>query len=200
MGADHQFLGTIVLCQIHTDRMVVDGRYETSYLLPVDRLWLTAEGLVGTKGNDALLHAHHAAHPNKYRPDNTKTFLPNRLLSIGFTGHERLRDERFGPQPMGIAAEDIIVDCDRRVDLAELAGGVRIRTATGPIDLVGAAVAKPCVPFTKHLLGDQDAPDDVIAPNRAFLGEGMRGYLFGLANMTDPVSITSGDEVWAARA
>ena len=196
---DYEPLGPITLCQIHTERMVVDGRYVTDYLKPVERLWLTADGLVGDSNGLAALHAHHRHHPNKYRADNQRTFRPNRLLSIGFTGHERRRNERFGTQPSGIAAEDVVVDCDRVVDLSELEGGVRIRTAAGPIDLVGAAVAKPCVPFTKHLLGDQDAADDIVAPNRAFLDDGMRGFLFGLAQLDQPVAITVGDEVWARR-
>ena len=200
MTDTHEYLGTIVLCQIHTDRMVNGGRYETHHLMASDRLWLTPDGLLGETAGVATMHAHHRSHPNKFRSENTRNFLPHRLLSIGFTGHERLRNDRFGEHPSGIGAEDVVVDCDRRLELSELGGGVQIRTGAGPIDLVGASVAKPCVPFTKHLLGDQDASDEVVAPNRAFLDDGMRGFLFGLENMGDPVAITVGDEVWAVRA
>ena len=38
---------------------------------------------------------------------------------------------------------------------------------------------------------------EVVAPNRAFLEEGMRGFVFGLEGKTEPVRIAVGDEVWA---
>lgn len=196
---DYELLGTIASCQIHTERMVNDGYYDASLRLPVDELWLSADGVVGVAGRQALLHAHHRLHPNKVRAENPKKFLPNRLLSIGFTGHTRMISERFRPVPPGIAAEDIMVDCDREVDLSELAEGVQIRSSAGAIDLNDAAIAKPCVPFTKFLLDDQDAPDDVVAPNRAFLDGGIRGFIFGLAHLGEPAVLKPGDEVWAKK-
>jgi len=192
-----QLLGTIALTQIHRDRMVNSGRYHDDLLTPVEELWLGEDGVVGVSGDNVYLHGHHRLHPNKRRAENAKDFRPNRLLSIGFTGHYALVADRFGEVPLGIAAEDVIVEHDGRVELDQLTGGVEIRTADGVIELADAAVAKPCVPYTKFLLGDQDAADEVVAPNRAFLEEGMRGFVFGLEGKTEPVRIAVGDEVWA---
>lgn len=190
-------LGRVVLCQVHTDRMVNSGVYDASMIVPVDELWLSEDGVVGVADTQVLVHAHHRLHPNKYRAVNQKDFRPNRLISIGFTGHHELICDRFGPADLGIGAEDVIVETDRRINLDELAGGVEIRSETGNVRLDGVAVAKPCVPFTKYLLGDQDAADDLVGPNREFLNDGMRGFVFGLAGYVEPALVAAGAEVWA---
>lgn len=192
-------LGKVVRVQVHTDRMVSDGHYHHELVEQVDELWLSHDGVLGCRGSDVLVHGHHRLHPNKSRA-NAREFRPNRLLSIGFTSHHNMIVERFGSQSLGSAAEDVMVECGRQVTLDELAGGVQIRRAGEIVDLVGAAVAKPCVPYTKFLLGDANAAPDVVAPNRAFLEDGMRGFVFGLANQTSPTSIVVGDEVWARTA
>lgn len=198
MTPNGTFLGKIVLCQVHTDRMVNNGVYDASLIKGVDELWLTEDGVMGTSGSDVYVHAHHRLHPNKYRSVNKKEFRPNRLISIGFTGHYKLMSERFGWMRLGIAAEDVVVDLDRRVALDEIAGGVEVRTANGGVVPLGAAaVAKPCVPFTKYLLDDQHAPDNEVGPNRAFLEDGMRGFIFGLEGHTESSRLAVGDEVWA---
>lgn len=189
-------LGDVVQLQVHTDRMVTAGHYHHELIRPVDELWLSPDGVLGSSGSDVLVHAHHRMHPNKNRPD-AREYRPNRLLSIGFTGHHALTVDWFRDVPLGSAAEDVMVRCDRRVQLDELTGGVQIRRGEDVIDLVGAAVAKPCVPYTKYLLDDANADPGIVAPNRAFLDDGMRGFIFGLANQTEPVSIQVGDEVWA---
>lgn len=189
-------LGKVVQLQVHTDRMVRDGHYHHELIEQVDELWLGVDGVLGSRGSDVLVHAHHRLHPNKSGAD-ARDFRPNRLLSIGFTGHHDLIVDRFGSKLLGSAAEDVMVDCGRRVVLDDLSGGVQIRRDGAAIDLVGAAVAKPCVPYTKFLLDDSDAAPEVVAPNRAFLEDGMRGFIFGLANQMTPVVIRAGDEVWA---
>ena len=197
--ADWKKLGTIVLCQIHTDRMIHDGVYRTDLLREVDALWLSPDGLVGTVGEEALLHGHHRLHPSRTiaTTEKHRTYLPHRLLSFGFTSHYNAMAEHFGEAPMGCAAEDIIVDFDDAlVSLDEVASGVQIRRGDRTIDLVGADVAKPCVPFTRYLLGDQATPEDKVAPHRAFLDHGMRGFIVGLAEHTEPVDIAVGDEFW----
>lgn len=192
-------LGKVVQLQVHTDRMVRDGHYHHELIERVDELWLGTDGVLGCRGSDVLVHAHHRLHPNKNGAD-ARDFRPNRLLSIGFTGHHDLIVERFGPQLLGSAAEDVMVDCGRRVTLAEIAGGVQVRRRGAVVELVDGAVAKPCVPYTKFLLADANAPADVVAPNRSFLEDGMRGFVFGLTNHAAPVAIQVGDEVWARPA
>jgi len=191
-------LGAVVLCQVHTDRMVRDGVYEHKLLTEVDALWLGPDGVVGAIEDQAILHAHHRLHPTRTvgMTEKHRTYLPHRLLSFGFTGHYDLMAEHFGAAPVGCAAEDIIVASDGRVDLDQVSRGVQIRRGDRVIDLIDAAVAKPCVAFTKYLLGDQQRPDERVAPHRAFLDDGMRGYIVGLANQQQTVDIAVGDEFW----
>ncbi|MEM7094820.1 MAG: hypothetical protein AAF567_17580 [Actinomycetota bacterium] len=189
-------LGPVVLVQVHIDRMVNGGRYEHEKIVEVDALWLGPDGLIGQRGDEQLVHAHHRLHPNKTRADNRKKFLPARLLSIGFTGHYDQMVERFGEAPIGCAAEDVVVEHAGVVSLDDLRGGVQLRRGDRVIALDGAAVAKPCVPFTKYLLQDQDAADDIVAPNRASLDDGIRGFLFGLADQSETVDVAVGDTLW----
>ncbi len=184
--------------QIHVDRMVTEGRYEDHKILEVDELWLGVDGVIGQLAGQSILHAHHRIHPNKSWDHRRRDFRPKRLLSIGFTGHYSQMAERFGEAPMGCAAEDIIVDCAGTVTLGDLADGVQLRRDGQVVELNEVAVAKPCVPFTKWLLRDQDASDEVVAANRAFLEAGMRGFVMGLADQHEPVAIRVGDELWAA--
>lgn len=195
---DWTLLGTVVKTQIHVDRMVTAGRYEDHKILEVDELWLGVDGVIGQLGGQSLLHAHHRLHPNKTWGERPRDYRPNRLLSIGFTGHYAQMAERFGSAPIGCAAEDIIVDRAGTVSVDALSGGVQLRRDGQVVELSGVAVAKPCVPFTKWLLQDQDAGDETVAPNRAFLEAGMRGFIMGLADQHEPVAIRVGDELWAA--
>lgn len=196
--SDWTLLGPVVTTQIHVDRMVNGGHYDDHLILEVDALWLGVDGVIGQLGDQSLLHAHHRLHPNKHRAERPRDYRPNRLLSIGFTGHYDQMAERFGAAPIGCAAEDIIVDCEGTISVEQLSGGVQLRREGQVVELDGVAVAKPCVPFTKWLLRDQDADDETVAPNRAFLDAGMRGFIMGLAGQHEPVAIRVGDELWVA--
>jgi len=195
---DWKRLGSVVRCQIHTDRMVRDGVYEHKLLTEVDGLWLGPDGVVGVVDDSAILHAHHRLHPTRTvgTTEKHRTFLPHRLLSFGFTSHYKAMAERFGAAAAGCGGEDIIVEHDERVHLDQVSGGVQIRRGDRSIDLTDAAVAKPCIPFTKYLLGDQHSPEDKVAPHRAFLDDGMRGFIVGLANQSETVDVAVGDEFW----
>ncbi|MEM7273027.1 MAG: hypothetical protein AAF547_08120 [Actinomycetota bacterium] len=189
---DHVRLGTVVKCQISARGLIQEKRYVAADIVDADELHLGPDGVVGWCAGRAVLNHHHRLNPRM------TTWKPHRLLSVGFTGHYAAMAERFGEARLGSAAENVIVDCDRIVPLDEVAPGLQVRCADGAvIDLTGATVAKPCVPFTKFLLGDQDAPDETVAPNRAFLGDGMRGYVMGLADQTEPAVIRPGDELFA---
>lgn len=191
-------LGKIILCQIHTDRMVRDGVYEHTLMRKADALWLSPDGVVGMIDGQAVLHAHHRLHPTRQvgATQKHRDFLPHRLLSFGFTSHYAAMADRFGAAPLGCAAEDIIVEYDDVVSLDALQQGVQVRRGDDAIDLIDPAVAKPCVPFTKYLLEDQGMAEDRVAPHRAFLDDGMRGFIVGLANHVEPVQIATGDEFW----
>jgi hypothetical protein len=187
-------LGTIIKCQVSARGLIQDKRYNDADIVDASELHLGADGVVGWCDGRAVLNHHHRLNPKM------TTFKPKRLLSVGFTGHYAAMADRFGGAPVGCAAENIIVECDRIITEDELAGGIQIRSGDegSVIDLEPAAVAKPCVPFTKYLLNDQDASDEEVAPNRAFLEHGMRGFVLGLADVTDAAVIRPGDELWAA--
>jgi hypothetical protein len=191
-------LGTIVKCQVSAQGLIQNKRYIESDIVDAEALHLGVDGVVGWCDGRAVLNHHHRLNPR------LGTFKPKRLLSVGFTGHYAAMAERFGSAPIGCAAENVIVDCDRIVTPEEMAGGLQVRSSDGGvIELEPAAVAKPCVPFTKYLLQNQDASDDQVAPNRAFLDDGMRGFVLGLANQPDDPStpaavIRPGDELFVA--
>ncbi len=197
----HVRLGTIVKCQVSAQGLIQHKRYIDSDIINASELHLSADGIVGwcdrngdgdESGQAAVLNHHHRLNPR------LGTWKPHRLLSVGFTGHYNAMADRFGAAPVGCAAENMIVDLDRVVTLDEVSKGLQVRTADGEqIDLEGATVAKPCVPFTKYLLQDQDADDETVAPNRAFLDNGIRGFVMGLSNHTEVVVIRPGDEIWA---
>lgn len=188
--------GAVVKCQVSAKGLIEDGRYNDNDIIDAQALHLGVDGVVGWCDGRAVLNHHH-----RLNPARTK-WRPNRLLSIGFTGHYAAMADRFGGAPIGCAAENVIVECDRVVGVDELEAGLQIRSADGSvIDLEPAAVATPCVPFTKYLLGDQEADVDTVKPNRAFLENGMRGFILGLSNQAelDEVAvIRPGDELWSA--
>jgi hypothetical protein len=187
--------GTVVKTQVSAKALIEDGRYNDGDIIDAQELHLGVDGVVGWCDGRAVLNHHHKLNPAR------RKWRPNRLLSIGFTGHYAAMADRFGAAPIGCAAENVIVDCDRIVGVDELEAGLQVRCSDGTIiDLEPAAVAKPCVPFTKYLLQDQQADDEAVAPNRAFLDNGMRGFILGLANqeaLETPAVIRPGDELWA---
>lgn len=204
----HVRLGTIVKCQVSAQGLIQNKAYVDADIIDASELHLSADGVVGWCDRDgdgsgdvgqvgrigqvAVLNHHHRLNPR------LGTWKPHRLLSVGFTGHYNAMAERFGAAPIGCAAENMIVDLDRVVTLDAVSKGLQVRTASGEaIDLEGATVAKPCVPFTKYLLQNQDADDETVASNRAFLDGGIRGFVMGLSNHTEVVVIRPGDEIWA---
>ncbi len=122
-------LGSVVLCQIHTDRMVHNGVYRDELLTEVESLWLSPDGVVGLVDEQAILQAHHRLHPTRVigTTEKHRTYLPHRLLSFGFTSHYTAMAEHFGAAALGCAAEDIIVESDQQVSLEDVNAGVQIR-------------------------------------------------------------------------
>lgn len=211
----HTFLGPIVKCQVSAQALIRDGRYLDDDIVDAQELHLSPDGVVGWCDGRAVLHHHHRLNPRR------RVWRPKRLLSIGFTGHYDAMSDRFGSVEFGCAAENIIVQHSAIVTVDDLAAGIQIRSEEGEVivDLEPAAVANPCVPYTKYLLNDEDADDETVAPNRAFLEDGMRGFVLGLgdiaakptegtANPTEDtaaeeangsshaVTIRPGDELW----
>jgi len=137
-----------------------------------------------------VLDAHHAAHP-------ARRGGAGRAVSLGFTGHYRLMEERFGAVPLGVGGENIVVAAEGRIFRKDLLGTVVVRGAEGELALAGAQVAAPCLHFTSFLLGlDRVAERAEITGHLEFLGEGLRGFVLGAEPGSRPVVIRPGDEVW----
>lgn len=188
-------LGPIALLQVQRlPAKMPGGRYEPGVILPVKEAWVGPEGMAGLHEGAWVLDAHHAAHP-------ARRGGPGRALSIGFTGHYRLMEQRFGTAPLGVGGENIVVQAEGRVYLKDLLGTVVIRGAGGELVLTGAKVAAPCLPFTSFLLGlDRVAERPEVAEPLEFLGEGMRGFVLGAEPGTAPRIVRPGDEAWVLSA
>src|SRR5665811_1368775 len=91
--------------------------------ISVERVSLDASGILGWDGTGWIVDVHHSAHP-RVRGGG------HRALSVGFTGHYRRIEERFGSIPFGIAAESIVVDGPAVLSDA-IAGGLTVRTSDG---------------------------------------------------------------------
>ena len=77
----------------------------------------------------------------------------------------------------------------------DVATGFVVRTAAGDVELKAPTIATPCVPFARHVLRRPNASFDELNAAMDFLHGGMRGYLMGLTNLTEPVEICCGDLV-----
>ncbi|NND03460.1 MAG: hypothetical protein HKN91_11795 [Acidimicrobiia bacterium] len=191
---DLTLLGPIVRLQIQKEPLIVGVRPERVYrldpLVSVEAMTLAPDGAVVRTESGWVVDRHHAAHPANSRPN------PDRVLSFGFTSHYTAMADHFGEAALGDAGENIIVDTDRTVSLDDMSGGIVIKRPDRTIEVKGAAVAEPCVPFTRFRLGDPAAPLEAVKPHREFLRRGMRGFVMGLTNLDGAVEVELGDEVY----
>jgi hypothetical protein len=189
-------IGPIERLQIQRERLVIGTRpnrvYRPDPLTAVDSMVLSPDGPLAKINDGWVVAVHHAAHPANPMPNL------DRMLSVGFTSHYAAMAARFGAAPIGIAGENIIVAADRMITSSDLAGGLVIERPDGArIELKGAAVAEPCVPFTRYLLNDQEADLELVTPNRDFLRNGMRGFVMATAGLAESVEISVGDLVYS---
>ncbi len=196
LTGDLNLLGTIVRLQVQTSSLKCGERprswYTPEFIRAVPALRLDDGGVTGLDEGD-IADVHHRDHPrSKWRGENG--------LSVGFTGHYARMRERFGPHLSdGIAGENILVEADREFAEIEVAGGIVIVGAAGPIALEAVQHAPPCVEFSKFCAGyalDQRA-DTVIADTLQYLNHGMRGFYATLAEGSpSSVNIALGDLVY----
>lgn len=183
-------LGAVALLQVHRAPLALDSGYDVSRLVQVEELAVGPLGVAGLHEGGWILDVHHRAHPESRGEGR-------RALSIGFAGHYRAMAERFGDVPLGVGAENLVLDTESRVFESDLEGTVVIEGSHGEIPLTGARVAKPCRQFTSFLLGRGDvAPREEIAAELEFLGDGMRGYILATDAVARPVPVRAGDRVW----
>lgn len=186
-------IGPIVRLQIQQIPIKVKGSaYLPEEIMPVERAAIDAWGMLGWDGVRWAVDAHHKAHPSRRGGGR-------RPLSVGFTGHYALMEERFGSAPLGIAGENIIVE-GGAFSLADLGDGLVVENGAGDlVPLERPRVAAPCLEFTSFMLGfDEVAPlEDIEAP-LADLHDGRRGFIVAADHSPHPVEVARGDIVYLA--
>jgi len=188
-----QKIGTIQFVQVQRAPMKImidDVRtYRPDPLLKVDKLLLTADGVVGFQDGIEHIDAHNANH------EQTRHRAHNKI-SFGFTiAYDDMR-QRFG-QHMddGIAAENIILQAEGD-SLPDIAGKrLFIRTADDTlVELTGVMAAAPCREFSifchQREIGGSELKDTL-----QFLDNGRRGYYAILADEDCQCFVQAGDEL-----
>jgi hypothetical protein len=187
-------LGTVGRLQIHRAAVKADQVYDPAPLVAVDEASFDAGGMAGWDGSAWVLDNHHSSHP-------AAVVSPRRSVSVGFSAHYAAMRKRFGDSVVpGVAAENIIVHTDELMDIGRLGSGLEVRPESGEVlSLRDPLVAAPCCEFTSHLLGlEQLGSRAELADDLAFLSDGMRGFVFGTANIDQPILVTVGDPVYLA--
>jgi hypothetical protein len=192
-------IGRIVRLQIQREslkRGPVGARYyDPAPVAVVEQLMLTRDGAVapGPDGTEQI-DVHNARHPaSKNREINP--------VSVGFTAHYAAMRRRFGEHLVdGIAGENILVESDRILALADIERGVVILGDDGRrVELTGASVAHPCVEFSRHALGRLDATPLVVSQALRFLDNGVRGF-YCCVESPKTFAVRLGDRVFQSAA
>jgi len=169
-------LGVIKLVQVQRASLKLgqkpNKRYDPAPLLEVDSLELSADGVVGLMADGGrIVDVHNARHPDSKNQGNNG-------ISIGFTSHYRAMRSKFGAHMTdGIAGENIVIEADRRFQLADLGERlVIVNPASGQkITLQVLMVAAPCEPFSKFAAG-RDLAAEEMKETLQFLHDGQRGF------------------------
>jgi MOSC domain-containing protein len=170
-------IGTIARLQIQRSSLKTGEKpnraYDPTPLLPVQRLTVTPDGVLGAASEGGwIVDVHHRAHPETKNEDGLHG------VSVGFTSHYAAMRDRFGDHiVVGCAGENVIVTADHMFTYEDLAGGVAIVTADGTerVRLKVLQVAHPCRPFTGWALGRR-VESDVMKESLQFLDGGTRGF------------------------
>lgn len=170
-------IGRIVRLQVQRDSLKTGQKptrtYSPAPILNVPRLVVSPAGVLGAGSEGAwVVDVHHRSHPSTKNEDG------DHGVSLGFTAHYDAMQERFGDRiAPGCAGENIIVETDVRIQLADLTAGITIVDPTGAevLRLAVLQVAHPCRPFTGWALGRRVTPEELRA-HLQFLDDGMRGF------------------------
>ncbi len=182
-------LGEIKLLQVHGDLLKHPDRFDPAPLIHVDEASVDPNGMLGWTGEAWIVDVHHQAWPGRGG---------RRPVSIGFTSHYDAMRDRFRDVALGAAGENIIISADDVMTEESLGDRVIVRGADGrEVVLKRPMVAKPCLPFTSFML---DLPTvgtyEEIGMDQAFLDNGMRGFIVAVDELTEPVRLRVGDEVY----
>jgi hypothetical protein len=172
-------IGTVARLQIQRSSLKTGEKpnrvYDPAPLLPVPRLAVTPDGVLGAAADGGwIVDVHHRAHPETKNEDGLHG------VSVGFTSHYAAMRDHFGERiVVGCAGENVIVAADRPFTYDDLAGGVAIVASDGPerVRLKVLQVAHPCRPFTGWALGGGERVEpDVLKSHLQFLDGGTRGF------------------------
>lgn len=191
-------LGPIVRLQVQSEKIktgngIMERYTPQEHLKPVQALRLDTGGVAGlTVDGKAIEDVHHRDHPrSRFRGSNG--------ISLLTTGHYTKMREQFGGHVVdGIAAESVLVDCDRVLTLADLSQGVVIGEGDDAIEIQSWVIAHPCSPFARFTLDfpDDAKPDRRIKEALQLLDDGTRGFYGILADQPGEREIRLGDMVY----
>lgn len=170
-------LGSLIRLQIQRASLKTGAKpnraYDPAPLLPVERLAIGPDGVLGAAPDGAwLVDVHHRAHPASKNEDGLNG------VSVGFTAHYRAMHARFGDRlTLGCAGENLIAQTEQPLRFDDVAGGLAIVAPDGVerVRLRVLEVARPCRPFTGWALG-RPVESDVLKEHLQFLDGGMRGF------------------------
>ncbi len=170
-------IGTVTRLQIQRSSLKTgekpDRIYDPAPLLPVPRLSVTPDGVLGASADGGwMVDVHHRTHPATKNEDGLHG------VSLGFTSHYAAMRERFGERiVVGCAGENVIVATDRMFTYDDLAGGVAIVASDDSerVRLKVLQVSHPCRPFTGWALGGR-VESEVLKESLQFLDGGTRGF------------------------
>lgn len=192
-------IGRIKLMQVQRSSLKLGERLHTWYdpapLLEVERLLLTPKGVIGAIGVDQeIMDIHHMDHPDTHNNRGRNG------VSLGFTAHYRAMRERFGEHLSdGIAGENIIVETEKSLALADLGQQVVIESQqTGErARLATVKAAAPCVEFTQFAANQgMSLPAVELKAALQFLENGQRGFYMRALEQEPPVAVQAGDRVF----
>ncbi|HEY6808060.1 MAG TPA: hypothetical protein VI160_04655 [Gemmatimonadales bacterium] len=188
-------LGPIVRLQVQRSTLKTGEkplrRYDPAPILPVSRLAVTPDGMLGgTPDGGWVVDIHHRAHPATKNDDGVHG------ASVGFTGHYAAIRARFGERVTdGSAGENMIVEHAAVLALADVERGLVVvgRDGGERVRFRVLQPAHPCRPFTGWALGQQ-VESAVLKEHLQFLDDGMRGYYL---QAEGSATIELGDELVA---
>jgi hypothetical protein len=166
--------------------------YDPSPLLEVERLLLSANGIIGiTYDGREVIDVHHVDHPESRNIEGKNS------MSFGFTSHYRSIRERFGEHVTdGIAGENILVATETILHREDLGEQLALQNhMTGEyIYLSGILIASPCVEFSQFAANHgMPMPPKALKETLQFLNGGMRGFYAAVEDQIQQFTIQVGD-------
>jgi hypothetical protein len=170
-------LGPLIRLQIQRSSLKTGEKpmrtYDPAPLLPVRRLAVSADGVLGAAEDGGwVVDVHHRGHPATKNSDGLHG------VSVGFTAHYGEMRRRFGERlTLGCAGENLIAETSAYLHFDDVANGLAVLAPDGTerVRLRVLEVAHPCRPFTGWALGGT-VEAHVLKEHLQFLEGGMRGF------------------------